>query len=70
MHLASVILNIFREVDSSWPLYIEDHMYRGHNVYLEPGEMIFYEGSRLAHGRPTELNGARFANVFAHFELA
>ena len=41
MHLASVILNIFREVDSSWPLYIEDHMYRGHNVYLEPGEMIF-----------------------------
>jgi prolyl 4-hydroxylase len=54
-------------VDRQWPLIIEDHMFRRHAVYLKPGEMILYEGSRLCHGRPEALQGESYANLFVHF---
>ena len=66
-HIASAILNIDQAVDSDWPLYIEDHQYRPHDELLEPGQMLLYEGARLAHGRPTALDGDRYVNVFVHF---
>lgn len=67
-HVASVILNIDQDVQQDWPLLIEDHFYRQHEVVLKPGEMILYEGARLKHGRPQPLQGDRFANVFVHFK--
>ena len=67
-HVASAILNIDQSVDSDWPLRIEDHQYRPSDELLEPGQMILYEGARLAHGRPTALDGDRYANVFVHFK--
>ncbi len=69
-HVVSVILNIDQEVDSDWPLVIDDHYYRRHNVQLKPGEMVFYEGARLKHGRPSALRGRRYANVFVQFKIA
>ena len=66
-HVASVILNVDQQVSSDWPLHIEDHHYRAHRVTLAPGEMVLYEGARLAHGRPDPFDGERFANVFVHF---
>lgn len=68
-HVASCILNIAQDVDEPWPLLIEDHAYRRHQVYLEPGEMLFYEGARLLHGRPQPLKGREFANMFIHYKL-
>lgn len=65
-HIVSVILNIAQEVEKPWPLVIQDHLSREHIVYLEPGEMVCYESSRLIHGRPFPLEGNRFANVFVH----
>ena len=65
-HIVSVILNIAQEVEKPWPLVIQDHLSREHTVYLEPGEMVCYESSRLIHGRPFPLEGNRFANVFVH----
>jgi len=67
-HVASVIINVDQEVDADWPLVIDDHHYRRHNVLLKPGEMVFYEGARLKHGRPSALQGKRFANVFVHYK--
>ncbi len=67
-HIASVIINVDQEVDSDWPLVIDDHHYRRHNVLLKPGEMVFYEGGRLMHGRPSKLHGKRYANVFVHYK--
>ncbi len=69
-HVASAILNIDQEVSQDWPLQIEDHHYRRHEVILAPGDMVLYEGARLLHGRETPLDGERFANVFVHFRLA
>ncbi len=68
-HIASAILNIDQQVNEDWPLYIEDHHYRSHEVILKPGEMLMYEGARLSHGRPTPLDGNTFVNVFAHYKL-
>ncbi len=69
-HVASAILNIDQKVDEDWPLVIEDHHCRLHQILLRPGEMILYEGARLLHGRPTAFNGSRYANVFVHFKRA
>ncbi|TYK64495.1 2OG-Fe(II) oxygenase [Colwellia echini] len=66
-HIISVILNVDQDVKQDWPLEIEDNYYRKHQVMLKPGEMIFYEGARLSHGRPTPLKGNSYANIFCHF---
>jgi prolyl 4-hydroxylase len=67
-HIISAIINVDQKVDEDWPLSIEDNYYRHHKVILKPGEIIFYEGGRLSHGRPTPLEGDFFANIFCHFK--
>jgi len=66
-HIISAIINVDQEIDEEWPLIIEDNYYRKHQVYLKPGEVIFYESARLEHGRPLPLEGDKFANIFCHF---
>ena len=66
-HIISAIINISKDVDEDWPLVIEDHFYRKHEIFLDPGEVIFYESARLLHGRPYPLNGKSFANIFCHY---
>jgi prolyl 4-hydroxylase len=67
-HIISAIINVDQIVEEDWPLIIEDNYYRQHEVILKPGEMIFYEGGRLVHGRPNPLKGQLFANIFCHFK--
>lgn len=69
-HVVSAIINIDQEVDNDWPLFIEDHHYRKHKIILSPGEVFFYEGARLKHGRPLPLEGQKYANIFCHFKIA
>ena len=66
-HIVSAIINVDQEVEEEWPLIIEDHFYRKHEVVLKPGEVIYYESATLLHGRPVPLNGKSFANIFCHF---
>ena len=66
-HIISAIINIDQDLDEEWPLLIEDHHYRKHEVYLKPGEVVFYEGAKLLHGRPDEMQGTSYANIFCHF---
>ena len=66
-HIISAIINVDQEIDEEWPLIIEDNYYRKHHVFLNPGEVIFYESARLDHGRPFPLKGNKFANIFCHF---
>jgi len=65
-HVIGVIINIDQNVDTEWPLYIYDHYSKLHKIFLEPGDMIFYESAKLAHGRPEPLNGTSYANIFMH----
>ena len=66
-HIISAIINVDQDLDKEWPLLIEDHYYRKHEVYLKPGEVVFYEGAKLLHGRPKEMQGTSYANIFVHF---
>ena len=65
--IISAIINVDQKANKRWPLLIQDNFYRFHNVYLEPGEIVYYEGARLTHGRPEAFDGERFANIFCHY---
>lgn len=66
-HVISAILNIKQDVDEDWPLQIYDHDGRLHNIFLKPGEMIWYESAKLVHARAVPLNGSYFENIFVHY---
>jgi hypothetical protein len=68
-HIASAVLQIGQDVDTNggWPLEVKTLDGRTAEVYLQPGEMVLYEGARLKHGRPMRLRGNEFANIFSHF---
>lgn len=67
-HIISCILNVYQDVEEDWPLQIEDHFYRKHEIIMEAGDLVFYEGSKLPHGREKPLKGRAFANIFCHFK--
>ena len=68
-HLASAVLQVDQTVDpdGGWPLEVLQPDGLPCEVYLQPGEMVLYEGARIKHGRPLRFNGDAFANVFSHF---
>ena len=66
-HIISAIINVGQKLNTPWPLYIMDHEQNHHKVYLQPGEMVWYESSRLPHGRLDRLDGEHFDNLFVHF---
>eukprot|EP00656_Telonema_subtile_P034163 TRINITY_DN38289_c0_g1_i1.p1 TRINITY_DN38289_c0_g1~~TRINITY_DN38289_c0_g1_i1.p1 ORF type:complete len:421 (+),score=63.86 TRINITY_DN38289_c0_g1_i1:113-1375(+) len=69
-HIASAVIQVFQDCDEDggWPLEVvgEDGLVR--EVYLQPGEMVLYEGARLLHGRPMRFKGNHFGNIFSHFK--
>ena len=67
-HVISVIMNLGQEVEEDWPLYIQDHSGGLHRVVLAAGEMVWYEGARLSHGRMTPLSGEFYDNLFVHYK--
>jgi len=69
-HLVSAILQVNQTTDKNggWPLDVyHPHQLGVKEVYLQPGEMLLYEGARLVHGRPMRFKGESFSNIFTHF---
>lgn len=67
-HIISFILHIDSSDDAEpWPIFIEDFHGRTHEVILTPGDILFYESSKLFHGRPRPLNGSWYSSIFAHY---
>jgi len=66
-HLASAVLQIAQQCDEGWPLEVVRENGERYEVYLQPGEMVLYEGAKLKHGRPMRFNGTEFGNIFSHF---
>jgi len=68
-HIISAICSIYQEdMKEPWGLQIKDHNGWWHEVFLEPGEMVFYESDILEHGRMYPLKGKSYANIFVHFK--
>ena len=36
-------------------------------IDMQAGDMVLYEGARCVHGRPFNLHGKNWVNVFVHF---
>eukprot|EP01083_Nonionella_stella_P243536 848516_1 len=67
-HIISSILHIDHgENDDPWPIVIEDFHGNTNEVYLESGDMLFYESSKCFHGRPTTMNGEFYSSIFSHY---
>jgi prolyl 4-hydroxylase len=66
-HAVSSTICVDHRLNSPWLLYIEDNEGKPHEVSIEPGEMVFYEGARLTHGRPYAMDGEYYANIFVHY---
>merc|ERR1712032_382402 len=71
-HLASAVLQVDQatEGDEGWPLEVLTDDSECHEVYLQPGQMVLYEGARFRHGRPMLFEGQYMANIFSHFRPA
>lgn len=68
-HFVSAVLQVDQEgVKEGWPLEVVFNATHRAEVYLQPGEIVLYEGARLRHGRPMRFNGTSFSNVFVHGE--
>ena len=67
-HVISGIFHVGRSEDAEpWPIVIEDFHGNTNQVYLTPGDVLFYESSKCFHGRPQVFQGGYYANVFLHY---
>jgi hypothetical protein len=74
MHRDRLDLNIgaILQIDQwghPWPLDIEDHNGKKHEIVLSAGEMVVYEASRISHGRLKEFEGVHYTNLLFHASL-
>ena len=53
--------------DEPWPLVIEDFHGNTNEVYLESGDMLFYESSKCLHGRPVKMKGEYYSSLYSHY---
>jgi len=68
-HVISAIVHVGQK-GKQWPLFIKDNEGETHKIYLEPGQILWYESARLPHGRPVPFEGEFYDNVFVHFKPA
>ena len=67
-HVISGIFHVDRSDDAEpWPIVIEDLQGKTNQVYLEPGDLLFYESSKCFHGRPQTFIGSYYASLFMHY---
>ncbi len=61
----SGIYHVDHSEDSEpWPIVIEDFQGNVNQVYLESGDILFYESSKCFHGRPQTFIGSYYASIF------
>lgn len=67
-HIISSILHVDHgKSDEPWPIVIEDFHGNTNEVFLESGDMLFYESSKLFHGRPMKMKGEYYSSLFSHY---
>jgi prolyl 4-hydroxylase len=66
-HLVSSTICVDHALDSPWPLSIVSLDGQVSQISMEPGELVLYEGTRLAHGRPYPMDGEFYAGIFVHY---
>jgi len=67
-HVISAMIHLDDKSEKSWPLYIEDHNFRPHEITMEYGDVVFYESTTCLHGRPTPFDGDYYRNMYIYFK--
>ena len=69
--MASAVIQVEQQVDQGWPLEIKLNKTHRVEVYLQPGEMVLYEGAAFQHGTvpssPPLVRAARSCSVLSSF---
>lgn len=69
-HAVSLIVNIAQgNLTEPWPVEVQDHKDRLHEVIMEPGDVVYYESAKCLHGRNRPMMGpnAYYVNMFTHY---
>lgn len=70
-HAVSLIVNVAQgNLTEPWPVEVQDHADRLHEVVMQPGDVVYYESARALHGRNRPLSGngqAYYVNLFTHY---
>ena len=69
-HAVSLIVNVAQgNLTEPWPVEIQDHAERMHEIVMEPGDVVYYESAKCLHGRNRPMKGpnAYFVNLFSHY---
>jgi hypothetical protein len=67
-HVISGIFHIDHSDDAEpWPLLIEDFEGKTQVVYLDKGDILFYESAKCVHGRPIPFRGSFYTSLFLHY---
>jgi prolyl 4-hydroxylase len=67
-HVISAIIHLDDKSDEPWPLYIEDHNFKPHQVTMKYGDIVLYESTTCLHGRPSPFKGDSHRNMYIHFQ--
>ena len=69
-HAVSLIVNIAQgNLTEPWPVEVQDHADRLHEVIMQPGDVVYYESAKALHGRNRPMVGpnAYYVNLFTHY---
>jgi len=67
-HAVSLIVNVAQgNLTEPWPVEVQDHADRLHEVIMQPGDIVYYESAKALHGRNRPLPGGYYANLFTHY---
>ena len=67
-HIVSAIIHVTHEPHNvSWPLEVVSWDGQRYNLVDTDCDMVFYESSKLIHGRPEPYEGNSWINAFLHF---
>lgn len=69
-HVSSIII-VDKDLNGQkdWALDFVDHDNIEHKLYLEPGQMVYYESARCLHGRKDPFQGNFYNNMFVHYKI-
>ena len=65
-HVVSSMLVVAQDVDAPWPFQLE-LAERRHELHLQPGQMLLYEGAASPHGHLVPLAGRAYVVLFLHY---
>ena len=69
-HIGSIIC-VDKDLNGAddWPLHIINHQGEEKLIYLNVGDIVFYESAKLLHGRPRPLTGNSFSILMYHLSI-